>query len=479
MTDESAPPGERTTAPAAGAAGAPPPTTGEVPRQTAARADAQNDRDDRNAQDAPGTPGAAGRPESGAGEGYDGDAGERPSLRRGTGQDKVLAGVCHGAARYFGVDPVIFRIVLVVLALTGGIGLIVYGMGWLVVPQQGEHESEAHRLLSGRIDGAPLTAVLMTLVGCGLYASMIGNGANQAFSLLLLAATAGAVYWSQQRGRAGTAGEAPVAAGPAVDAPPAAQAPPEPSGTPSWWREPMSKEPGYLWGPAEEEPPPAGPQPWRTRLWAPAPRKEHAWVFGMVVFLLAATAATVGTGVSWPYQPVGASLEIGLAAALGVFGLGYLIASFAGRPRFGTAFWSLLTIAGLVCAAALPKTGQGVGASVWRPLAASAVRPVYERGAGTGELDLTGLRLQGAEVRTELKLGTGRATLRLPRNAIVHLRYDVGLGDVRVPDEDKEGVDVKRIRHKALDFGPVAGTPSAGTVDVTVHVGVGQLRVLR
>lgn len=119
----------------------------------------------------------------------------------------MLAGVCHGAGRYFGVDPVIFRIVLAVLALTGGIGLIIYGLGWLVIPQEDEEESEAHRLLSGRIEGAPLTAVLMALVGCGLYASMLGNGANQAFSLILLAATVAAVYWSQQRTRMQAAGE--------------------------------------------------------------------------------------------------------------------------------------------------------------------------------------------------------------------------------------------------------------------------------
>ena len=450
MTDESAPPGERPTASAAGPADAPPPAAGAVPRQAAA------DRSDPDPGD-----------------------GERPPPRRGTGGDKVLAGVCHGAGRYFDVDPVIFRIVLVVLALTGGIGLIVYGMGWLVVPQQGERESEAHRLLSGRIDGPPLTAVLMTLVGCGLYASMLGNGPNQAFSLLLLAATAGAVYWSQQRGRAGAAGEAPVAAGPAVDAPPAAQAPPEPGSSPSWWREPMSKEPGYLWGPADEEPGPGRLLPWRTWIPLPAQHKDHAWVFGLVVFLVAATAGVAGTGASWPFQPVGVSLEIGLASALGVFGLAYLVASFAGRPRGGTAFWSLLTVAGLVAAATLPKTGQGVGESVWRPLTASAVQPLYERGAGSGELDLTGLRLQGAEVSTELKLSTGRATLRLPRNALVHLRYDIGLGDVRLPGDDKDGVDVKRVRHQLLDYGPAAGTPAAGTVDVTVHVGIGQLRVFR
>jgi len=72
-----------------------------------------------------------------------------------------LAGVCSGAGRYFDIDPVIFRIVLVVLSLTGGIGLIIYGMGWLVIPQEGERESEAHGCCPAGSRARRLTAVLM------------------------------------------------------------------------------------------------------------------------------------------------------------------------------------------------------------------------------------------------------------------------------------------------------------------------------
>src|SRR4051794_24332468 len=83
---------------------------------------------------------------------------------------KMIAGVCEGAGRFFGMDPVVFRVVLAVLALTGGLGLVVYGVAWLLVPAEGDgpRESEAHRLLSGRVEGPALTAVLFALVGCGL-----------------------------------------------------------------------------------------------------------------------------------------------------------------------------------------------------------------------------------------------------------------------------------------------------------------------
>jgi phage shock protein PspC (stress-responsive transcriptional regulator) len=422
------------------------------------------------------TMGSEGSGDDGTGEG---DGGEKAKLRRGGGKDKVLAGVCHGAGRYFDVDPVIFRIVLAVLTLTGGIGLIIYGMGWLVIPQEGEDESEAHHLLSGRIEGAPLTAVLMALVGCGLYASMIGSGPDQAFSLLLLAATAAAVYWSLQRGRMPAAGETPfVSASAVADAPPAAQAPPEPGSKPSWWRETLTKQPSYLWGPDDGPYEEADRQAWRER--KKATRAERLWPFGLVVFLLAATAAGVGTGVSWQYEPLGSSLEIGLSSALGVFGLGYLVASFAGRPRGGTAFWSLLTIAGLIGAAALPKAGQGVGETTWRPTTASAVRASYERGAGISTLDLTAIRLNGATVHSRMKLGAGKVVVKLPANAAVHILYNVGLGQVLLPGKvHNNGVHIKNARHERLGYSPPPGNLNTGTVDLDLTIGVGQLEVIR
>lgn len=410
--------------------------------------------------------------------GLDGDARPRPRLSRGTSH-KVLAGVCEGAGRYFGVDPVIFRIVLALLSLTGGIGLIIYGMGWLVIPQEGEEQSEAHRLMSGRIEGAPLTAVLMALVGCGLYASMLGNASNQAFSFILLFATAGAVYWSQRR-RSAVEPVSPAAAAAAVDAPPAVAPPPEP-GAPSWWRDPLSKEPPvYLWGPDD------GPYGTEDRLaWRERKRAIRAemrnWPFSLGVAVLALTALGAGTGASWAFQPAGAALEIGLASMLAVLGVAYCLASFAGRAKGGTTVTAVLTLAALVGAAALPKTGEpGLGTTTWRPLTASAVHPAYERGAGRGLLDLTGLPLPaGSAVTTHVKVGAGQVEVRVPRGATVLLDYDVGVGEIVLPGKVNDGVDIKSGQHRTVTLRPAAGGTAAGTVHLDVEVGVGQLKVVR
>ena len=48
--------------------------------------------------------------------------------------DRKIAGVCGGIAAYLGMDPVIPRIVWVVLALCVGTGIIAYLICWLVIP---------------------------------------------------------------------------------------------------------------------------------------------------------------------------------------------------------------------------------------------------------------------------------------------------------------------------------------------------------
>lgn len=48
--------------------------------------------------------------------------------------DKVLGGVCSGIANYFDIDPVIVRLIMVVLFLGAGIGLLAYIIAWIVIP---------------------------------------------------------------------------------------------------------------------------------------------------------------------------------------------------------------------------------------------------------------------------------------------------------------------------------------------------------
>lgn len=62
------------------------------------------------------------------------DQGVKKLLRSRT--DRVISGVCGGLAAYFSIDPVITRIVFVLLAFADGIGVVVYILLWVFVPEE-------------------------------------------------------------------------------------------------------------------------------------------------------------------------------------------------------------------------------------------------------------------------------------------------------------------------------------------------------
>lgn len=59
---------------------------------------------------------------------------EAKRLRRSL-KDSVIGGVSGGLGEYFGADPVIFRILFVVLTFTGGGGVLIYLLMWIFIPK--------------------------------------------------------------------------------------------------------------------------------------------------------------------------------------------------------------------------------------------------------------------------------------------------------------------------------------------------------
>src|SRR3954466_9925168 len=84
-----------------------------------------------------------------------------PTPRRLTrsSTDRVLGGVCGGLGSYLGVDPIIVRVVAVVLALFGGAGILFYLAAWLLVPSD-DPSAEAH---PGR--AATMAGVVVLVIG--------------------------------------------------------------------------------------------------------------------------------------------------------------------------------------------------------------------------------------------------------------------------------------------------------------------------
>ncbi len=48
--------------------------------------------------------------------------------------NKVIAGVCGGLGDYFGVDPVLFRLLWLLLLFGYGFGVFAYLVAWLIIP---------------------------------------------------------------------------------------------------------------------------------------------------------------------------------------------------------------------------------------------------------------------------------------------------------------------------------------------------------
>ena len=72
-------------------------------------------------------------------------------LRR-SGDDRMLAGVAGGLARYLDADATLVRVVIAALVLFTGAGAALYLAAWLLIPADGDDQSVAAAWLAGRRD---------------------------------------------------------------------------------------------------------------------------------------------------------------------------------------------------------------------------------------------------------------------------------------------------------------------------------------
>jgi phage shock protein PspC (stress-responsive transcriptional regulator) len=79
------------------------------------------------------------------------DQPEDRQLRR-SGDDRMLAGVAGGIARYLNADVTLVRVIIAVLALCTGPGAALYLAAWLLIPADGDDQSIAAAWLAGRRD---------------------------------------------------------------------------------------------------------------------------------------------------------------------------------------------------------------------------------------------------------------------------------------------------------------------------------------
>lgn len=115
---------------------------------------------------APGTDGAPGQ--TGPASRFPGTDNFFDSIRRmgiSRSEDRWIGGVATGIAERFGIDPLIVRGILFVTFFISGAGLVLYGIGWALLPERKDGRIHLQEAFRGHFDVAMLGAVAMAVVG--------------------------------------------------------------------------------------------------------------------------------------------------------------------------------------------------------------------------------------------------------------------------------------------------------------------------
>ena len=117
-----------------------------------------------------------------------------------------VAGVAAGIAASCNVDPNVVRLGFGVLTLANGIGIVLYGLGWLVLPNDDEPASRLARIVrpDGRWDVIQVAALAAVVVPTLVLARQLGIGfPDRVIGPLLIAAVGGVLVWGRLRPRDG------------------------------------------------------------------------------------------------------------------------------------------------------------------------------------------------------------------------------------------------------------------------------------
>lgn len=345
--------------------------------------------------------------------------------------DRIIAGVCSGAARYLNIDPVVVRVVLAVLTFAGFAGVIIYLAAWFLLPSEGAEKSVAADWLS--LDKNEEQVRVAGMIGAVVLAvlSAVGDGSW--------------AWW----------GSAP------------------------WWIVPFAVVAYFLWirprrrreaREATEAPqtvPYSAATGETTQVLVPSPptrSKSHALLALTTSLTLIALAAT------WIYEETHQDFPwtTYVAVALAVVALGLLIGTFFGNGG-GLILIGALLATTLAVGTVVDKGGFGEDRQV--PTTATEVDSKYQHGVGLLELDLTQVdNLSPLTGRTvKMHLGIGQTRVIVPRGLNVNITSHLSVGDVKIFGRTANGTD------NNLDVSST--TQPALTLDISQRIG--QIEVIR
>ena len=356
-------------------------------------------------------------------------------------RERILGGVGGGLGRYFGIDPVVFRIAFVVMALAGGSGILLYLVGWLLIADD-RGAGAFHRL--GNERNQKLVAAVLAGLGVLLLLDEITDGGGGDVPVGLVLVGLGAlVLWSRRKHD--------DAGGPPLPSP--ASPPPAPPASPAF--SPGAEAPS---GPTlrHEPEPVASPA-------TPEPKPRSA----LVTVTLSSLAILAG-GLTL----FGISAGTGLALALLLTGGAMIVGAWRGRARWlipvGLALATSLAAVSLID---VPVRG-GAGEVRYRPATPEDVRSPYRLAAGDMVLDLGDLDLRGATLTVVASVAGGSLRVVVPADVAVEVDAHVGAGDIDVLGRVSEGFDLER---RVVEN----GLEGSGRLVLQARAGLGMVEVRR
>lgn len=393
-------------------------------------------------------------------------------LRRSR-EDRIGAGVAGGLGEYFGVDPVLFRVLFATAAFFGGAGVLAYLIAWAAIPEAGTVNAPIDRFVSGlRRRRVP---VWLVVGGAGVFfwAVAFSWWAPAHFiPLWILVVVLVAIFGRRSR-RADGSPPSPVAAAvptvanvptdtvslakdvntPTADAPDASTAGLSPR--PRW----MDETREWI---AESK------LARRRRRMRAFPLRIGA-LLTLVVTIAVLAAIDAASGIALPvyawvtFGIVALTLLVGIVLRRTPWSLtGLLVLAIAGIIAFGTTDASL---------------HDGSGERTWTPTQTSDLRSDYRLAFGQGVLDLRRLPSLTQSRTVHVTLGSGQVQVILPPNTNTEVIASVHLGQITV--DGNRTIDGR----EAGGFGvnrtifPVAGATGA-QLTVDVHLADGEIAVL-
>ena len=421
------------------------------------------------------------------------------------GRERWVGGVASGIAQRFGVDPLIVRGILIVLTVFAGVGVLLYGIAWALLPEPDGRihvqEAAAGRWSSG-MTGALITTVIgFPSLGAGVWGwDRYGFGALHLDGLLgggrhlphLLPDPAQQVpershshVLESPARRPGWPRLSATEPGNAVQHRRLRSPPPATARSDALPRYGESTVPGPAWG----TPPPSGPVPPPGGGYRPVPgggpvppaKPRNFGPGAPAVAVTAGLALLVGGGIK--ALDVANVIDLGTssnavvwASAAVVLGLGILIAGLRGRTSGILGFFAAVALIVGGIFNVLPNGDRFRPQNAdWSPVSIEQARDGFDITAGTGTVDLTRLALNPplrTDVVVPIDATASNLTVIIPDTVPVEVRADMTMGNLNEGSQNHGGMTTQQSNYNTGKPGATLIVKIDGTFsNVTIKEG--------